>query len=603
MATPSIQTLRTDAQQVLNLDSISAVRSVVAATLANANAGTPLNPNLTTQQLWNEFYQIITQPKSDIESIIANQLMKFLYAPPAPGGVGANGQVIFNDGGVLAGDPQFLWNKTTNLLTVTGSATITGDLTVDTSTLKVDSTNNRVGIGTASPGYLLDVQAATAVAQILSTTGTNAAYLQVSNTGGVFYLGRENSAGTSFASPAYSAVLYAGGAYPLVTTVNGSERYRIASDGVATWSNVGGVAGTAMTLNSTGLGVGTTINYARLTSSGSNSTGIANIQNSPFASNANTNLSCYIGHDGTANRPFIQAATGNAGSAFDLLIQPYGGNVGVGVTPSAWWSNEKALQIGSGAFFSGRTANPDVAEIGANQFINSSLQRIYIGNGYASRYQQDGGVHQWFTAPSGTAGNAITFTQAMTLDASGNLLVGTTTAGGRLDVQTATGDCAARIKSNAAGSNATLAIDYVNSYGTQVIRKSGTDVWLSGVIADTGATPNYKIQNGSAVGVQLVSGATAWTTLSDETVKDIIEPITNAITKVGSLRSVIGKFKTDSEGTRRSFLIAQDVKSVLPEAVDVVGENNELGLRYTEVIPLLVAAIKELTARVEALEA
>jgi hypothetical protein len=123
MPTPSIQTLRTDAQQVLNLDSISAVRSVVAATLANANAGTPLNPNLTTQQLWNEFYQIVTQPKSDIESIIANQLMKFMYAPPAPGGAGANGQVIFNDGGALAGDPQFLWNKTTNLLTVTGSAT------------------------------------------------------------------------------------------------------------------------------------------------------------------------------------------------------------------------------------------------------------------------------------------------------------------------------------------------------------------------------------------------------------------------------------------------------------------------------------------------
>jgi hypothetical protein len=136
------------------------------------------------------------------------------------------------------------------------SATITGDLTVDTSTLKVDSANNRVGIGTASPGYLLDAQAATAVAQILSTTGTNAAYLQISNTGGYFYLGRENSAGTTFAAPAYSAVLYAAGAYPLVTTVNGGERYRIASDGVATWSNVGGVAGTAMTLNSTGLGVG-----------------------------------------------------------------------------------------------------------------------------------------------------------------------------------------------------------------------------------------------------------------------------------------------------------------------------------------------------------
>jgi hypothetical protein len=37
-----------------------------------------------------------------------------------------------------------------------------------------------------------------------------------------------------------------------------------------------------------------------------------------------------------------------------------------------------------------------------------------------------GGAHRWFSAPSGTAGNAISFTQAMTLDASGNLLVGKT---------------------------------------------------------------------------------------------------------------------------------------------------------------------------------
>jgi hypothetical protein len=290
------------------------------------------------------------------------------------------------------------------------------------------------------------------------------------------------------------------------------------------------------------------------------------------------------------------ALVDSTGSNLRLVVTDTG-NVGVGVTPSAW-SSFKALQVGSGlAIASSGVSN---SRMFGNTYYDGAYK--YMGTGRATQYEQDG-YHAWYISASGTAGNAVTFTPAMTLDASGNLLVGTTTAGGRLDVQTATGDCAARIKSNAAGSNATLAIDYVNSYGTQVIRKSGTDVWLSGVIADTGATPNYKIQNGSAVGVQLVSGATAWTTLSDETVKDIIEPITNAITKVGSLRSVIGKFKTDSEGTRRSFLIAQDVKSVLPEAVDVVGENNELGLRYTEVIPLLVAAIKELTARVQTLEA
>jgi hypothetical protein len=51
-----------------------------------------------------------------------------------------------------------------------------------------------------------------------------------------------------------------------------------------------------------------------------------------------------------------------------------------------------------------------------------------------------GGAFRWFNAPSGTAGNAITFTQAMTLDASGNLGIGTTSpsASAILDAQSTT---------------------------------------------------------------------------------------------------------------------------------------------------------------------
>ena len=126
-----------------------------------------------------------------------------------------------------------------------------------------------------------------------------------------------------------------------------------------------------------------------------------------------------------------------------------------------------------------------------------------------------------------------------------------------------------------------------------------------------------RMQAGASNGVQLLAGATAWTSWSDERMKDIIEPIENAAEKVSTLRTVIGKYKTDADGTRRSMLIAQDVEKVLPESVSLakhIGpidendiyklpeENERLALAYTEVIPLLTAAIKELTERIKVLE-
>ena len=65
--------------------------------------------------------------------------------------------------------------------------------------------------------------------------------------------------------------------------------------------------------------------------------------------------------------------------------------------------------------------------LGVNFYYGSSAYR-YIATGTATYYNQQNGVHSWYYAPSGTAGNAITFTQAMTLDASGNLLVNGTSS-------------------------------------------------------------------------------------------------------------------------------------------------------------------------------
>jgi hypothetical protein len=116
----------------------------------------------------------------------------------------------------------------------------------------------------------------------------------------------------------------------------------------------------------------------------------------------------------------------------------------------------------------------------------------------------------------------------------------------------------------------------------------------------------YRISDGT--GVYLPLGNNSWSAASDERLKDIIEPITDASNKVATLRAVIGKYKTDEEGARRPFIIAQDVQKVLPEAVDDAPNKDEdgkpmLGVQYSNLIPLLVAAIKEQTEQIKTLTA
>lgn len=133
--------------------------------------------------------------------------------------------------------------------------------------------------------------------------------------------------------------------------------------------------------------------------------------------------------------------------------------------------------------------------------------------------------------------------------------------------------------------------------------KAGGTTWQVGP-ATNGTGNNFYLLNSSDVGVVLSSGSTAWAANSDERLKHIIEPIEHAAEKLSSMRAVIGRYKQDTEGTRRAFLIAQDVQSVLPEAVDVYDDEiGTLAVRYTDTIPLLVAAIKELKAEIDALKA
>jgi hypothetical protein len=107
------------------------------------------------------------------------------------------------------------------------------------------------------------------------------------------------------------------------------------------------------------------------------------------------------------------------------------GNLGLGVTPSAWESGFNAIEVDNvGNAIFGRGGSD--MRILSNAYYDGAYK--YAVNGAASTYQQTDGKHIWFQAGSGTAGNAISFTQAMTLNASGNLSIGNTNDTYKLDV-------------------------------------------------------------------------------------------------------------------------------------------------------------------------
>ena len=89
------------------------------------------------------------------------------------------------------------------------------------------------------------------------------------------------------------------------------------------------------------------------------------------------------------------------------------------------------------------------------------------------------------------------------------------------------------------------------------------------------------------------------TAYSDVTTKTAIQTISNALTKVESLRGV--NYTAIATGEHRIGVIAQEVEQVLPEVVQM-NDNGLLSVAYGNIVGVLIEAVKELSAKVKELE-
>jgi hypothetical protein len=384
--------------------------------------------------------------------------------------------------------------------------------------------------------------------------------------------------------------------------------------------------------------------------------------------------------DGSAATPAIRGTDANTGIFFpaaDTIAFAEGGvesmridasgNMGLGVTPSAW-SGFRALDVGSRSALVDLTSAQQT-DIWSNGYFNGT-NSIYKTTANASIYRQTTGQHIWYNAPSGTAGNAITFTQAMTLDASGNLSIGATSTTGKLlaagagfnilgnaygvatflqDTTTARGvfmgyDSTGQIgtvsaSSNGAASNlafwtysgsAWAERARIDSSGNLLVGRTttanttvGSGLYSYGLIASsqsasTNANTSYDLYSTGAAAYRFYVGmggtiyatSTTISAISDIRFKENVRDLDAGLSEVMALKPRLYDWKegkgADTKNARG--FIAQEFEEVFPDLIDEWKDPAPEGEEpyksvRQDLIPVLVKAIQEQQALITQLTA
>jgi hypothetical protein len=278
-------------------------------------------------------------------------------------------------------------------------------------------------------------------------------------------------------------------------------------------------------------------------------------------------------HPSSATNNIVNDASGNVTAGANLYVT---GNVGIGTTSPTNALDVRNGQIRVGGNVSGKLLGYNGADVNVMDF------GIATGSGFGDSI----GLYNL------TSTGIVTFgtnnTERMRIDTSGNLLVGTTSAGGKIYSY-----------QNAATTN--IGIDCGSGMGVNAA------LWTR--VASTSTVLAYYLYNSTNVGSITTNGTSvAYNTTSDYRLKENIAPMTTGLATVKALNPVTYDWISDKSAGEG--FIAHEIQAVIPHAAtgkkDAVNEDGSIkpqGVDYSKVVVHLVAAMQELSAKNDALEA
>jgi hypothetical protein len=264
------------------------------------------------------------------------------------------------------------------------------------------------------------------------------------------------------------------------------------------------------------------------------------------------------------------------------------GNVGIGTTSPVNYTNYRSLHI------SGATSTSSAILYLTNS--TETIRGLFFAEGAAQRITIGSQSDHPLTFIANDAER-----MRITSGGKGELLVGTSSASGWSSANRGL------LELNGGSSGSALFGLKINDVQRAYFYHNNSNLYIENMLAGASV---YVISISG--GVYLAANATSWTSNSDERLKNINSNIDNALSKLMTLRAVNFSWKTDETNKENLGLIAQDVEKVFPQVIDKnklpskpdkeqTDETEYLGVRYQELVPVLIAAIQEQQAQIEEL--